>query len=144
MDIVKMSPLDALLAEEEKKGTRKKKVDPYTFYARLCAFVFFSLFLSCCMHGNDEKAKTPSQRASSDDAFRQRARSSFFLLCAQAHVNTYFFLFFCMCALLTPRGRKQKERATSLSYSYIYLRNKSHHEIFLTRAISLTAKVYNK
>jgi hypothetical protein len=31
MDIVKMSPLTELLAEEEKKGTRKKKVDPSTF-----------------------------------------------------------------------------------------------------------------
>jgi hypothetical protein len=130
--------------KRRKKERGKKKLTLIPSTPACARSFFFSLFLSCCMHGNDEKAKTPSQRASSDDAFRQRARSSFFLLCAQAHVNTYFFLFFCMCALLTPRGRKQKERATSLSYSYIYLRNKSHHEIFLTRAISLTAKVYNK
>ena len=84
------------------------------------------------MHGNDEKAKTPSQRASSDDAFRQRARSLFFLLCAQAHVNTYFFLFFYVyvCVAYTARPKTKGKRDLSFSYSYIYLRNKSHHGIF--------------
>ncbi len=48
MDIVKMSPLNSLLAEEEKKGTRKKKVDPSTFYrpfGRIRFFFSFSLIL---------------------------------------------------------------------------------------------------
>jgi hypothetical protein len=122
MDIVKMSPLDALLAEEEKKGTRKKKVDPYTFYARLCAFVFFSLFLSCCMHGNDEKAKTPSQRASSDDAFRQRARSSFFfVMCSSARQYIFLsFFFVCVRCLHRAAENKRNARPLSLILTYIY------------------------
>ena len=54
MDIVKMSPLAALLAEEEKKkGTRKKKVDPSTFYRPLVRVRFFSLFLSYRWFGNN-------------------------------------------------------------------------------------------
>jgi hypothetical protein len=44
MDIVKMSPLTALLAEEEKKGMRKKKVDPSTFYRPLLRVRFFFSF----------------------------------------------------------------------------------------------------
>lgn len=50
----------------------------------------------------------------------------FFLLCAQAYVNTHFFLiyFFSMPIAYTARP-KTKERATSLSlslfYSYIYI-----------------------
>jgi hypothetical protein len=126
MDIVKMSPLDALLAEEEKKGTRKKKVDPYTFYARLCAFVFFSLFLSCCMHGNDEKAKTPSQRASSDDAFRQRARSSFFfVMCSSARQYTFLSFFLYVCVAYTARPKTKGTRDLSLLFLHIFTQQKS-------------------
>jgi hypothetical protein len=50
MDIVKMSPLTALLAEEEKKkGTRKKKLTLLPSIARLCAFVFFFFSYVACM-----------------------------------------------------------------------------------------------
>ena len=75
------------------------------------------------MHGNDERAKTQSQRASSDDAFRQRARSSFFfMLCAQAYVNIHFFLiFFYAPCLRRAAENKRKARPLSLSHSYIYI-----------------------
>lgn len=120
--------------------------------AFLCAFVFFSslllLLLSCCMHGNNERerAKTSSQRTSYDDAFRQRAHYSFFfVMCSSVCQYTFLsHIYFFLCPLLIQRGRKQRNaRPLSLSRSFIliYMRNKSHHEFFFRRMISLTAKV---
>ena len=163
MDIVKMSPLAAVLPEEEEEGEekekekkekkkkerRKKMLTLIPSAARLCSFVFFLLFLSCCMHGNNERAKTSSQRTSFDDAFRQRASvrfSFFFVLCAQAYVNTYFFFsyiyFFAHCL----HGALQKQRsATSRSPLFLHIyATEVIASFFLTRTIRLTAKVYNK
>ncbi len=113
--------------------------------ARLCAFVFFFFFSRvACMETTRKQKHHHRERRPMMHSANERA--PFFLLCAQAHVNTYFFLFFYVyvCVAYTARPKTKGKRDLSFSYSYIYLRNKSHHGIFLTRAISLTAKVYDK
>lgn len=121
MDIVKMSPLVALLAEEEKKGTKKKKLTLLPSIARLCALVFFCLFLSYCIHGNGERAKTPSQRASSDDAFCQRARFSFFLcyVLKRTPIQTSFSYFFCAHCFYGIAENKRNVRPLSHFLTYV-------------------------
>ena len=102
------------------------------------------------MHGNNERAKTSSQRTSFDDAFRQRASvrfSFFFVLCAQAYVNTYFFfsyIYIFLRTACTARSKNKGARPLVLPYSYTYTQQKSSRVFFLTRTIRLTAKVYNK
>lgn len=180
MDIVKMSLLSALLPEEEdeerreeekKREMRREKkrktltLLPSTVF--LCAFAFgFFFFFSFFSMLHTWKQRERKQkhhhhrereraRASYDDAFRQRAHYSVFLcvLCAQAYVNTHFFLIYIFFVPIAYMARsKTKERATSLyplrarslSLCFIltYMRNKSHREFFLTRTISLTANAH--
>ena len=130
MDIVKMSPSTALLAErEEKEKKRGKKLTLLPSLGRLCAFVFFSspsssFFSSprsladACMETTREQKHHHTQRASSDDAFREQACFFFFGLYAPAYVNTHLlsgrarvFFFLSAHTLLLQRGRKQKEGA---------------------------------
>ncbi len=82
------------------------------------------------MHGNNERAKTSSQRASRDDAFRQRARSSFFfVMCSSVCQYTFLSHIFFVLVAYTARP-KTKERATSLSYSCTYTQQKSSRVFF--------------
>ncbi len=90
------------------------------------------------------ETKTSLYRASSDDAFRERVCSSFFLLCVQAYVTIHSFLVFFLRASLTQRGQNKGKRDLflSFSYSYIYTQQKSSRVFFfLSRAISLTASL---
>ncbi len=122
MDIVKMSPLTALLAEEEKKGTRKKKVDPYTFYRAFVCVRFFFFFFSrvACMETTREQKHNHRERRPMMHSANEHA-SRFFLLCAQAYVNAHFFLIFFFCALCLHGAAENKRNARPLSYSYIYI-----------------------
>jgi hypothetical protein len=100
MNIVKMSLLTVLLAEKRERRNEEKKADPFTFSRPLTRARFFSLLLSYCMHGNDERSKKTSlYTASSDDAFLERECAPlFFLLCAQAYATTHSFLVFFLRA----------------------------------------------
>ena len=182
MDIVKMSLLSALLPEEEdeerreeekKREMRREKkrktltLLPSTVFLCAFAFGFFFFFSFFSMlhtwkqrerkqkHHHHRERERARARASYDDAFRQRAHYSVFLcvLCAQAYVNTHFFLIYIFFVPIAYMARsKTKERATSLyplrarslSLCFIltYMRNKSHREFFLTRTISLTANAH--
>jgi len=88
------------------------------------------------MHGNNERAKTSSQRTSFDDAFRQRASvrfSFFFVLCAQAYVNTYFFfsyIYIFLRTACTARSKNKGARPLVLPYSYTYTQQKSSRVFF--------------
>lgn len=131
MDTVKMSPFTALLAEEEKKGARKKKLTLLPSTARFCAFVFFLLFLlSCCIHGNNARAKTSSQRVSFDDAFRQRARFSIFFCYVLKRMSIHISFSYFFCSRCLHGAAENKRNARPLSLILTHMRNKSHHEAF--------------
>jgi hypothetical protein len=146
MDIVKMSPLTALLAEEEKKkGTRKKKLTLLPSIARLCAFVFFFFSYNACMETTREQKHHHRERRAMMHSANERA-PRFFLLCAQAYVNTHFFLifFFAHCLHGAAENKGTRDLSLSLILTYIYATKVMTRFFFLTRAISLTAKFYNK
>jgi hypothetical protein len=149
MNIVKMSLLTVLLAEKRERRNEEKKADPFTFSRPLTRARFFSLLLSYCMHGNDERSKKTSlYRASSDDAFLERECAPLFFcyVLKRTPLHTLFSYFFYARRLHS--AAKTKESATSFSPSLplvlAYTRNKSHLEFFFSRAISLTTKVYDK
>ncbi len=123
MDIVKMSPLNMLLTEKRKGRTRKKKLTLLPFPALLCELVFFFFFSHIACMETTRETKTSLYRASSDDAFRERVCSSFFLLCVQAYVTIHSFLvfFFARVAYSTrPKQRKARSLSLFLLFLHIY------------------------
>lgn len=125
------------------------------------AFFFLLLRLFSCLPLHDACMETTREAERTKTSLHTAlrccvARASVLLVVFSTCSSVRQYTFFLKRASLLQRGRKQKEDATSLSlvltlthtYIYIYIRNKSHYEIFssslLTRAISLTAKVYNK
>jgi hypothetical protein len=125
MDIVKMSPLTALLAEEEKKGMRKKKVDPSTFYRPLLRVRFFFLFsYVACMETTGEQKHHHRERRPMMHSANERAPRFFFVMCSSVCQYTFLsHIFFYARCLHGAAENKRNERP--LSYSYIYTQQKS-------------------
>jgi hypothetical protein len=123
MNIVKMSLLTVLLAEKRERRNEEKKADPFTFSRPLTRARFFSLLLSYCMHGNDERSKKTSlYRASSDDAFLERECAPlFFVMCSSVRHYTLFSRIFFTRVAYIVRPKQRKARPLSLPLSLLYL-----------------------
>jgi hypothetical protein len=147
MDIVKMSPLTALLAEEKKKGTRKK-LTLIPSIARWCAFVFFLFSRNAYMETTREQKHNHRERRPMMHSANEHAPRFLCYVLKRTSIHISFSYFF-MCAAYSARPKTKGKRDLSfsliLTYIHIYATKVMTRFFFLTRtAISLTAKVYDQ
>jgi hypothetical protein len=135
-----------MLLAEKRERRNEEKADPFTFSRPLTRARFFFFFFPLIWHCMEttREAKTPLYRASSDVAFLERVCSSFFYYVLKRTSLHTLFSYFFLRASLTQRGQNKGKRDLFLPFilTYIYIRNKSHLEFFLSRAISLTASLW--
>ncbi len=145
MDIVKMSPLTALLAEEEKKRERgKKKLTLLPSIARFCAFVFFFFFsYVACMETTGEQKHHHRERRPMMHSANERAPRFFFVMCSSVCQYTFLsHIFFYARCLHGAAENKRNERP--LSYSYIYTQQKSSWSFFFDESDKPDRKSLNQ
>lgn len=121
MDIVKMSPLVALLAEEEKKGTKKKKLTPLPSTARLCALGFFLSF-SLMLHAwKRRESKNTITESFVRWCIPRTSTLSIFLCYVLKHTSIHIsFSYFFMLVAYTARPKTKGKRDLSIVFLHIY------------------------
>lgn len=149
----------------EKRNEKKKRKTltllPSTVFCVCVRFFFSSLFsyiyiYVAYMETTRERAKTSSQREREKERRTMMHSANehttrFFCVCyvlKRMSIHISFSYIFFLCLLLIWCARKQRNarplsllRSRALFYSYIYAQQKSSWVFFLTRTISLTAKV---